>query len=220
MKFSEFVRKRADAVWEASFRHPFVTGIADGTLPLDCFRYYIQQDAYYLSVFAKVQALGAAKADDLATSNRMASHVRGTYEAELALHEKFAEQLGITPEEKARFEPAPSAYAYTSHLLRAAYTGHLGDIVAAILPCYWLYYEIGEKMQGAAPDVPVYREWIAAYGGEWFGKLVQEQIELLDALAESVSESDRERMLRHFVISSRYEWMFWEMAYRKETWPV
>jgi thiaminase/transcriptional activator TenA len=220
MKFSQKLRESVQAIWQASFDHPFVTGIADGTLPLACFRYYVMQDAYYLSQFAKVQALGAAKAEDLYTSGRMAAHVQGTYNAELALHEKFTKLLCITDAEKASFQPAPTAYAYTSHLFRAAYTGHLGDIVAVILPCYWLYWEIGERLKGSNPNEIIYREWIEAYGGEWFGELVQEQIERLDALAEQVTEADRERMQQHFVISSRYELLFWEMAYQQEKWLV
>ncbi|WP_163859010.1 thiaminase II [Paenibacillus elgii] len=220
MKFSEQVRQAADASWQASFEHPFVKGIGDGTLPLDCFRHYVLNDAYYLSQFARVQALGAAKANDLATVNRMAHHAQGTYEAELSLHEKFSKLLGVTEEEKAAFEPAPTSYAYTSHMIRAAYTGQLGDIIAAILPCYWLYYEIGERLAGCTPEEPIYREWIAAYGGEWFRVLVEEQIARLDELAEQATAQDRQRMQNHFILSSRYEYMFWDMAYRKETWPV
>lgn len=87
MKFSEKIRKKADAIWQASFDHPFVTGIADGSLPLDCFRYYVMQDSYYLAQFARIQALGAAKALDLYTTHRLAAHAQGTYEAELSLHE-------------------------------------------------------------------------------------------------------------------------------------
>jgi thiaminase (transcriptional activator TenA) len=220
MKFSQEVRQAADSIWEASFNHPFVKGIGDGTLELECFRYYVQQDAYYLSHFARVQALGASKAADLHTTSRMAIHSQGTYEAELALHEKFYKLLGISEEERNRFKPAPTAYAYTSHMYRAAYSGHLGDVIAAILPCYWLYYEIGEKLQGCTPDEPIYQEWIAAYGGEWFRTLVEEQIARLDEIAETVTDADRVRMKEHFIISSQYEYSFWDMAYRLEKWPV
>jgi thiaminase/transcriptional activator TenA len=220
MLFSKRLREAADASWQASFTHPFITGIADGSLPLDRFKHYMMNDAYYLACYAQVQALGAAKAPDLHTSSRMAVHVQGTYGAELSMHEKFSGMLGITDEERAAFQPAPTAYAYTSHLLRAAYTGHFGDIMAAILPCYWLYYEIGERLQGATPEEPIYREWIAAYGGDWFRDLVQEQIDRLDRIAEGVTEADRTRMERQFLISSQYEYQFWDMAYRMEAWPV
>jgi thiaminase/transcriptional activator TenA len=220
MKFSEQLRQAVDASWQASFEHPFVQGIAEGTLPLASFRHYLLNDAYYLSQFARVQALGAAKAHDLHDSNRMAAHVQGTYNAELSLHEQFAKQLGITDEERAEFEPSPTAYAYTSHMLCAAYTGHLGDIIAAILPCYWLYHEIGERLQSYKPEEPIYREWISAYGGDGFRELVEEQIERLDKIALQVTAADRERMKGHFIISSHYEYKFWEMAYTHEVWPT
>lgn len=220
MKFSEKLRKEADSIWEASFHHPFVTGIADGSLSLESFRYYVLQDSYYLSHFAKVQAYGAAKAPDLHTTARLAIHAQGTAEAELRLHANFSKQLGISETEKAEFKPAPTAYAYTSHLYRAAFVGHIGDIIAALLPCYWLYDEIGQRLKGSTPNVPIYREWIEAYGGEWFHEKVVEQINRIDEIAERVSESDLKRMTEHFVVSSQYEYSFWEMAYRLESWPV
>ena len=220
MTFSRLLREESEYIWEASFNHPFVTGIGDGTLPLECFRYYVMQDAYYLSHFAKVQALGAARANDFETTSKMAAHTQATYEAELSLHKNFSRRLGITEKEQANFKPSPTAYAYTSHMYRAAYQGHLGDIIAAILPCYWLYYEIGERLQTCTPEEPIYQEWIAAYGGEWFRAKVEEQINRLDSLAEKLTAEDRERMKEHFIISSQYEYSFWEMANTLEKWPV
>lgn len=219
MLFSEEIRKEADAIWEASFNHPFVKGIGDGTLSLDKFRYYVQQDAYYLTHFAKVQALGAAKAEDLQTTNSLAKHAQGTYEAEMSLHESFYKILNVTEEEKQNFKPAPTAYAYTSHMYRAAYTGHLGDIIAAILPCYWLYYEVGEKLKESKPGHEIYDKWIATYGGDEFKASVDEQINRINEIAEKVTEADRLRMKEHFMISSKYELAFWEMAYTLEDWP-
>ncbi|ASS74329.1 thiaminase II [Tumebacillus algifaecis] len=220
MKFSEMLRAKASASWEGSFDHPFITGIADGSLPLESFKYYILNDAYYLSIYAKVQALGAARANDLYTASRMAAHAQGTYEAELSLHENFSARLGISQEEHAAFKPAPTAYAYTTHLLSVGYTGTLGEIIAAILPCYWLYAEIGQRLQGATPDQPIYHEWIQAYGGDWFDTLVKEQIDRLDQLAELASPEERARMEQHFLISSQYELSFWGMAYSLEQWPA
>ncbi|MCZ0701966.1 thiaminase/transcriptional activator TenA [Natronobacillus azotifigens] len=220
MKFTEQIRKEADHIWQASFQHPFVQGIGDGSLPLENFRYYVMQDSYYLGVFARVQSLGGAKAESLEITNRMASHAQGTYEAELGLHRTFSELLHITDQERKDFKPAPTAYAYTSHLFRAAQFGHLGDVIAAILPCYWLYYEIGERLKTKSPDDPIYQKWISTYGSEWFKASVEEQINRLDQIAETVTESDRERMKEHFIISSQYEYSFWEMAYKLEKWPI
>ena len=101
-------------------------------------------------------------------------------------------------------------------MYRAAYEGHLGDTIAAILPCYWLYYEIGERLKECQPEEPIYNEWISAYGSDWFRTLVEEQITRLDTIAEKVTEADRKRMKQHFIISSQYEYSFWEMAYTLE----
>ncbi|MFC2947035.1 thiaminase II [Virgibacillus sediminis] len=220
MRFSEELRKEANPIWEASFSHPFIKELGEGTLPLECFRYYVMQDAYYLSHFAKAQSIGAAKAQDFYTTSRMASHAQGSYEAEMGLHETFYKMLKITDQEQENFIPAPTAYAYTSHLHRASYNGHLGDIIAAILPCYWLYYEIGERLKGSKPEEPVYQKWMDAYGSDWFKESVMEQIDRLDAIAEEVTKQDRARMKEHFMISSQYEYSFWEMAYRMENWPI
>jgi thiaminase (transcriptional activator TenA) len=218
--FTEILREKAGAIWDANLEHPFVQGIASGELDLESFRYYVLQDSYYLSHFARVQAIGASRAEDLITTSRMAAHAQGTSQAELSLHEKFIKQLQVTSEELENFEPAPTAYAYTSHLYRVAAAGSLGEIIAAILPCYWIYYDIGQQLKGATPDEPIYQEWIAAYGGEWFGELVQEQLDRLDELAETASEKEKKRMVDHFVISCQYEYLFWEMAYTFEKWPI
>ncbi|TCT20028.1 thiaminase /4-amino-5-aminomethyl-2-methylpyrimidine deaminase [Melghiribacillus thermohalophilus] len=218
MTFADHLKEEAASYWEASYRHPFVTGIADGSLPLTNFRYYVLQDSYYLNQFARVQSLGGARSEDFYTTFRMAQHACGTYEAEHKLHEKFTKLLNITDEEKTNFRPSPTAYAYTSHLFRAAYNGHLGNIIAAILPCYWLYYDIGIRFQGARPEEPIYQEWIQTYGTKWFKKLVDEQIVRLNVIAEQTGENERRRMKENFLISSYYELQFWEMAYRLENW--
>ncbi|WP_433746492.1 thiaminase II [Falsibacillus pallidus] len=219
MSFSKECRQAANEIWEASFRHPFVRELGEGSLSREKFRFYVMQDAYYLSHFARVQSFGAAKALDMETTSRLAAHAQSTAEAELSLHSKFSTIMGITEEERASFKPAPTAYAYTSHMYRAASLGGLGEIIAALLPCYWLYYEIGERLKDCKPEDPIYQEWIAAYGGDWFRTLVEEQINRLDVLAEEATDRQRAQMKELFIISSQYELQFWEMAYTQETWP-
>lgn len=217
-KFAQELRQKADPIWEASFQHPFIQELREGTLSEEKMKHYVLQDGYYLSHFARVQSLAGAKAEDFITVNRMASHAQGSYEAEMAMHQKFTTMLQITGAEQDAFEAAPTAHAYTSHLYRAAHFGSTGVIIAALLPCYWLYYEIGERLQGAEPNHPVYEEWIAAYGGDWFKELVDEQIGRLNAYAVYASAAERKMMEEYFMISSRYELGFWEMAYTLETW--
>ncbi|CAM3920652.1 thiaminase II [Mesobacillus thioparans] len=218
--FTQMIRQEASAIWEANLHHPFVQGIAKGTLPIENFRYYVLQDSYYLSHFARIQAIAASRAEELSITAKMAAHAQGTYQAELSLHEGFMGQLGVTKEELQSFRPAPTAYAYTSHLYRVAASGSLGEIIAALLPCYWIYYEIGERMKHAAPGTPIYQEWIGAYGSDWFSELVNEQLSLLDSISESASEKEKEKMKQHFLYSCHYELKFWEMASTLEGWSI
>ena len=219
MTFCNEVRIECNDLWEASFNHPFVKGIAEGTLPLDVFKFYVMQDAYYLTHFAKVQAIGAVKATDLETTKRFAHHSEQTCAAEMALHESFMELLGVTEADWAVFEPSPSAYAYVSHMYRST-EGDLADVLAAILPCYWLYYEIGERLKDAKPDHAIFQRWIATYGSEWFGELVNEQIDRMNQLAENLPEKRKQELKDRFRRSSYYEWNFWEQAWTMETWAV
>ncbi|MGX1194785.1 thiaminase II [Metabacillus sp. SLBN-84] len=218
MLFSKECREYANEWWEGSFHHPFVKGIGDGTLSKEKFKFYVMQDSYYLTHFAKVQAFAGAMAPDLHTTFRMSVHSQGTYEAELSLHQQFSKLLGITEKEREEFRPAPTAYAYTSHMYRAVATGNLGEIIAALLPCYWLYYEVGERLKDCEPDDAVYEKWIETYHGDWFKELVLEQVNRFDELAEKASAHERMMMKEHFLISSMYEYRFWDMAENLEAW--
>jgi len=220
MTFCEEVRKECNAIWEASFQHPFVRSLAEGSLPEDVFRYYVLQDSYYLKHFAKVHALAAVQARDLPTVKRFAQHAEETCGAEISLHEGFFDLLGVTEKDLADFKPAPAAYAYTSHLYRAAMEGELAATLSALLPCYWLYYEIGERLKNAKPEHPIYDKWIATYSSEWFEAATKEQITRLNQLTESLSPARREEVKAHFIKSSYYEWQFWEMAWTKEQWST
>ncbi|GKV68487.1 aminopyrimidine aminohydrolase [Sporosarcina sp. NCCP-2716] len=207
-----------DPIWEESFNHPFIQQLAAGTLPEEVFRHYVLQDSYYLKHFAKVHAIAAVQANDLRTTQAFAKHAEETCGAEISLHEGFFELLGITQEDLDAFEPAPTAYAYTSHLYRTAMTGDLADTLAALLPCYWLYYEIGERLKHATPNHPVYDKWVATYGSEWFELATIEQIDRMNGLADHLPEERRMELAAHFEKSSHYETRFWEMAWNLQEW--
>ncbi|WP_214888690.1 thiaminase II [Exiguobacterium sp. s142] len=218
MTFTAHIRQEANALFEASFHHPFVRALGDGTLDEAKFRHYVMQDSYYLNQFSKVQAKGATLAPTMELASRFLTHALHTIEAEHELHREFFTMLEVSDMEWATFEPAPTAYAYTLHMQQAGPT--LGDVLAAILPCYWVYYEIGERLKDAEPDHPIYSVWIATYGSEWFRELVEEQIERLDELAGQAMESERIRYQQLFLKSCYYELAFWEMAWTLESWEL
>lgn len=218
MQFSQRLKELTKDSWEQSLNHPFVQGIVKGTLPLDTFKFYILQDTYYLKHYGKVHALAAAKADDFSVTAMLAEKAKLTAEAEITVHKQHAELLNITDEEMENFKPAPTAYAYTSHMYRACLLGDLAEVVAAMLPCYWLYADIGRINADAKPGVDVYQNWIDTYASDWFQDSTQEQIELLDELMADANEQTKEKVTEQFVLAKEYELHFWEMAYTKETW--
>ena len=100
-------------------------------------------------------------------------------QVERNLHTNWSDKLGLTPQDLAHTERAPVTHAYTRHLLAVAQSGSLAEIVAAVLPCYWIYWEVGKKLNATPPTGPLYAEWTQAYSGEGFGAHVQQQLALI-----------------------------------------
>lgn len=217
MEFCEKVRKETNVYFEASFEHPFVRGIADGTLPLEKFKFYMIQDAYYLKHYTKVLALAAAKATNEEDIHYFLDTARFIHEAELELHRTTFQDLGVTAGEIEEFEVAPAAYNYVSHMYQAVYTGDVAEAFAAILPCPWLYQEIGQKIKHASPNIPLYAQWIALYGSDEMKETIEKQKKMMNRLA--AEQQEKEKVLyAHFKKSCYYEWQFWEMAWMMQNW--
>ncbi len=220
-RFTARLYDRVRPIWEKTHQHPFVTGLGDGTLPMDAFAFYMKQDYLFLIEYAKLFAVASTKAYDLATSARFAALQEATLNTEMALHRAYAERFGISRAELEATEPAFVMLAYTSYMLKVAHQGSLADLVSALLPCMWSYWEIGKRLakQPGALEHPLYGEWVNMYSSAEFGELAQWLIELMDQLAEGKSETELARLEEHFLTTSRMEYLFWEMAYRKELWP-
>lgn len=218
MKFTDQLREATAVSWEKSLNHPFVQGIVQGDLPLEIFKYYILQDIYYLKHYGKVHAIAASQADDFEITVQLAQTAQKTAQAELTVHNEHAKILNITAEDIKNFKPAPTAYAYTSHLYRTTLLGGLAHTVAAILPCYWLYADIGKTNELASPEPEIYRNWIQMYAGDMFQDSTNRMIDLLNSLVEHMNDQEKEKVKEQFVISKDYELHFWEMSYTKETW--
>jgi thiaminase/transcriptional activator TenA len=203
--------------YSAIVSHPFLTGLTDGSLPAEAFAFYVIQDAVYLRAYARALALVAAKATDPAAIEMFARHAAAAISVERQLHGSLLADLGIDPGQVAAAEPAPANLAYTSYLLAVTATGSYAEGVGAVLPCYWIYWEVGKHLvQQGSPD-PRYQRWIDTYGGEEFGATVREVLAVTDAL--TVTDAERAAVHRHFQVTARYEWMFWDMGYRQEAWP-
>ena len=216
--FAHELRAHASDLWEAQHAHPFVTGIGNGTLPEEAFRFYVRQDYVFLIDYGRLLALGAARAPRLADMRRLAALAQGILETEMDLHREYAEAWGIGPGELEAEEAAPATSGYVDFLLRTAALGDFAELAAALLPCMWGYAEIGERLgEGPPPEHPLYRQWIEMYAGEDFQQLAAWSRELVDDVAAEVSGPGHDRMRRAFVASSRHELAFWESAWSYRT---
>jgi thiaminase (transcriptional activator TenA) len=220
-KFSALLRRRGERIWRAIEAHSFLRELQAGTLPMDRFTYFILQDYVYLLDFAQVLCQAAAKSPDLETLELFARHALGAVEVERSFHASFGKTLGLSRQQLDAVQKGPITRAYIGHLQAVAHSRSLSEIVAAVVPCYWIYGEAGKRLHRRPPNEPkIYRKWIETYASEEFWKPVREQIELLDRLGAAAKSEEKKLMTDHFVLSSRYEFMFWEQAYRLERWPI
>jgi thiaminase/transcriptional activator TenA len=194
---------------------PFVKELGAGTLVRERFVYYLAQDAHYLAEYARALAAAAVKAPNPDELAFFASSAHTAVVVERELHAKHVEDIGA-------YEPSPTCRAYTSHLLSVAHTQGYAELVGAVLPCFWIYADVGVRLLGVAGDLSVhpYGDWIATYSDEAFAASTERVREIADGAAAASDPTTVVRMQAAFEMSSRYEWMFWDAAYRRETWPV
>ncbi|MFC6939719.1 thiaminase II [Salinirubellus sp. GCM10025818] len=221
MAFTDEIRADAEEVWTAILDHPMVRELGAGTLDESPFRYWVRQDYVYLVEYSRVFALGAAKAPTLERMGTFAELLESTVNVEMELHHSYATEFGIDEAELEATEPSPTTRAYTDFLVRTAALGGFGDTVAALLPCMWGFNETGKRLAAAGkPDDERYAEWIEMYAGEEFTELTDWCKDLMDEVAAEATTRERERYRDLLLTSARYEYRFWDAAWREEGWSV
>ena len=199
---------------------PFNTELAAGTLSRERFSRYIVQDAHYLIGFGRALAVTAAKAPHPDAIVQFARAAETAIVVERALHGGFFRDYGIGPDEFAGTPLSPACDHYVSWLLATAWSEPYEVVLGALLPCFWIYAEIGRGIVArAAPDNP-YRAWIDTYSGEDFATEVAAMIAAADAAAQGASPVARARMQAAFTHATRHEYAFWDGAYRDARWPL
>ena len=221
MAFTDDIQSTADALWDDIVAHPMVSRLGDGTLETPPFEYWVRQDYVYLIDYARVFAHGAASAPTLDQMGTFAELLHETLDTEMDLHRAYAAEFGISEADLEATEPSPTTRAYTDFLVRTAATGTFGDLVAALLPCMWGFNVTGRRLaEGGVPDHEGYADWIETYSGEEFTELTTWCKDLMDDVAADAPERVRERYRDLFLTSARYEYRFWDAAWRQEEWPA
>ena len=222
MSFAANIEMKALPVRQAILSHPFITGVGDGTLPVERFKHYVMQDYVYLIDYARVLALASARAPDLETMGWFAGLLDETLNTEMELHRSYCAEFGITRGELESTQAAPTTIAYTSFLLRVAHQDSFGELVASLLPCQWGYWEIGQHLakRGGPKQAPLYTQWIQMYSSTEFEELARNIRSLADRVAEGAAPAQLAGMEGAYLTSLRFEHRFWDMAYNLERWEV
>jgi thiaminase (transcriptional activator TenA) len=214
--FSDELWDSAADVYDAVRAHPFLTGLTDGTLPHSAFGYFVTQDSHYLRGYARALAVLAARAPTEDDTTLFAQHAAGAIAAEQEMHAELSDALHTDR----GAPPGPTTLAYTSYLLATVHGGSFAEGLGAVLPCYWIYARVGAALLVESSPDPLYARWIAMYGGDEFQAVVDAAVGVMDRVADDLAPAERARVLDHYRTTSRYEWMFWDAAWREETWPV
>ncbi|MFW5951660.1 MAG: thiaminase II [Gemmatimonadota bacterium] len=221
MAFTDELYRTAADIWAAQLEHSFVQELGDGTLAEERFRRWVRQDYLYLKEFARIFAWAAAKAERLESMGWYASVLDLTLNTEMELHRQYAARFGISGSELEAEPMWPTTRAYTDFLVRTAADGDMLDLLAALLPCAWGYCHVAQNLaERRRPADQRYVDWIDQYASDEFEDAAEWLRTELNRLVENAGPEKRERLKRLFVVSSQYEWMFWEMCWTGEEWPV
>jgi thiaminase/transcriptional activator TenA len=222
--FSEQLRTSSDRIWQGLHAHPFITELAAGTLPIDKFRFFIEQDNLYLVDYARCLAMGAAKSRDEVELRYFSTHLMQVLEHELPTNRDLLERVTAmgAVDRGGASGMAPANVAYTSYMRSLALHGGPLEIMASLLPCAWSYIEIATALADRVDrDHPVYADWVGYFSLPANVEMVADMRRDFDRLVadEAAGGARWEEIDRIFATSSRLEHQFWEMAYTFERWP-
>lgn len=222
MIFSDRLFKKVEPVWNSYLEHPFVKGIGEGSLDKEKFIHYMKQDYVYLIEYARIFAIGSAKANDLKTMTIFANLLHGTMNFEMDLHRTYAARFGISNEDLENTEPSATMTAYTSYMLSQAQLGGVENTIAAVLACAWSYNWIGKKLAEwpGALEQELYGDWVKTYSSDEFTTIAEDCIGLINDIAKGKTEDELKKLEEIFVKTSYFEYMFWDMAENISRWPV
>lgn len=217
MKWSENAWNEIDGIYNSIIAMPFNQELLSGQLLKERFRFYMQQDALYLTEFSRALALIAARCFNNPYTLDFIGFAEGAVVVERSLHEGYFKQFEVTE----NAEISPTCQNYTQFLLTKSSLDQVEVAMAAVLPCFWIYKKVGDYIYGNQnSEKNPYQDWINTYAGEEFGLLVEKAIAICDNVALDCSVKQRERMTKAFVMASKLEWMFWDSAYKQEQWPI
>lgn len=209
----------AKEIWEGYHTHPFVSGIADGSLEIEKFKFYLIQDYLYLFDYTRVFAMGVVKACNPDVMRVFANYIHQILNGETQIHRAYMERLGIPRHIAEAAQPAITNLSYTAYMRTVAQEEGIAEIMAAILSCALSYEQIAEHIVSKHPTAaehPFYGEWIRGYASSEYAEGNRALTALFEQLCADYNDKQITRLCNIFVTCSRYEGMFWDMAWNME----
>ncbi len=218
--FCERLRQASEPLWGALLEHPFLAQMADGTLPLDRFRFYLEQDRLYLFDFARVLAMAAARSRDEPELRWFTAALRQTLDEELVENERLHQLLVIegAASRGGDVELGPAASAYTGFLSEVGFRGSMLELTVALLPCPWSYAEIGRRYSGAVAEHPIFSDWFAYQSSPEAQAFAEQMVALVDSRAAGLEPARFDSLAAIFRTATRHELAFWEASYTLTQW--
>ena len=203
--------------WNAYCHHDFVNEIGEGTLPIESFRYYLEQDYIFLIHFSRAWALAVYKSSSVAEMQWATEILHSTINTEMSLHVGFSERFGVSQEQLESTKEAQANLAYTRFVLDKGLAGDLLDLYVALMPCVVGYAEIGNRLSleydSVLADNP-YREWIEMYSSEEYQTLAIKSISVLERICRERGGMSRiDELKATFRSATVLEEGFWSLCY-------
>lgn len=219
MGITSDLRAPHDEPWRALVENPFVMEMAAGTLPLEKFRFYIEQNLFYLPTYARMLGLALSHSETLPQQHRFMRALTQIIDIEIpANRELLAEVIDMGAGDLGGgTEPGPACLAYASFLMATAAGGRPTDVMAAMLPCAWSYADIAARYPDPDPH-PVYQSWLSVFGGSSYQRYIEGLLIELDELLDDAGREDVSRLKQLFLTGIRMESGFWAMAHRGHGW--
>lgn len=207
-------------IYRTILDHPFITGLVSGDLEVDTFRHYIVQDELYIRDYAKAISVLAGKAPTWQATQEFTDHATSAAKYESDLHEAVVEELGGRISMISDAKPSPTSLAYINFIRAHVHGSSFVDGVAAILPCFWIYAEVGIHLGERGSKNKAYQHWIDSYQDPSYINAVVATLDIMNGIGAELGPTDEARARDIFVTGSKYEWLFWDAAYRRETWSL
>lgn len=219
MGLSDELRAGVRAIWEKVVTHPFVTEMADGSLDRKTFDIYFDQDYLFLRDWAILLSLATAKAPDFDAARELVGFLHLGLGGEEGLFQEAFLERGLSRDEVKALQYRPTTQNYSGYLRTLAYEGTFTEVVATLLAVEWPYLDWAEraKQAGMKPGNPYYQTWIDIHTSAGMSGFVGWLRSVVDNCAPTAEQ--RQKLQEIFLDVLRYEYQFFDMAYRGETWP-